>query len=1398
MTDSNSTHIGGDVNVTGGDFVAGDKHIHQAGSSPAELTPEQLAAVESRYRAQVAERYNRLGFAGLGIGDTRLSDVALDDVFVRLTLTVEKIVREPIPPEEEPPSLTLPPLWGKGTRRQSGRAEAGEREGERRQERVITIQEPITLGDALTQHALIVGEPGAGKSTLLRWLAVTFAAGRQREADRLGPQADADRLPLLVELGRLPEAYLQADSRETPKWKVFLPDYLTKHPAFDDIPAALLVQALAAGRCLLLCDGLDEIADLSARRRLADSLAGYARNSQNRLVLSSRPAGVSGSEGVLGPRFQRLTIERFMPEDVRRFFGFLYALDSELTAGEQEREANALFRAVEGAPKTLELATTPLLATLLFSLWNENGYLPERRVELYELCCRMLIESWEAQHDVAYTGVLADIGWERHLRLLAPLAYAIHNGGQRTDAPAGELIPVLARAMQEEGLAVPPSATLEAEKFLRTLSLRSGLLQFLGADRYGFPHLTFQEYLTARHIAAQPDPDYIDLVMVDLHKAWWREVHLLVIGHLGSGSAGAEKATRLMLQILDVYPAPWRFLRSQRFTRWMPKWLKNLVDNYKDRSILRWPVYTFAFAIAIPPALPLRVGDFLSARMKWQWERRLAWVLAREFSFAAASFFDCSPLGTNAELRGSLAHRARLLVGQIALDPGWIEPDDVTPLKLAASSLVSLGQSSAEVVSALVAALGDSEWLVKQAAADLMKILGQLPAAVVAHIAEAQVAELGDSSGQVRQAAARSLGALGHSSAETVSALVAALGDSSELVRQAAASILGDLGQSSAETVSALVAALGDSDYDVRRSAAGSLGELGHSSEVVVAALVSALTNSFGDLNGFARGAAAESLGLVGQGSPIAVSALLTALSTASDLVGYSAAHNIRLSAVKGLGQIGQNSDAVLAALLHTLSNYDFYSPYGSVRLAATTSLGQLGNASKDVVLALAGVANDSDSYGKQAAIDSLMKLSQSSRDVVLVLMEALGSSNPTTRQTAASSLGKLSQHSPEITQALIGVLNDSDWVVRYAAAESLGRLGQASGEVVISLGAALSDSDDYVRQAAASGLVQLGHSSPQVATFLVDALGASDWRVRQAAASSLGIANLASEVVTAALVNVLGDSNPSVKEAAVISLGLLGQASSEVVSSLTSLLDDRNVRKAAVVSLIQLGQESPEIVAAWLAILSEMTIEVPVIGQVVDRRPPELSEEPEGIVKVLVSAMNDSDVNARRTAVYSLARFRPASREAMTALLCSLSDSDSKVREAISVSLGQLKIEDETQLRYVLIALNRCLHDRDDDVRRAALTAIRRLLDGRQIPGYRWVPIRERRERARRWRIFWYWVLGISLAVLVAWVAAGLTTYLSLDEFWVRFVGALAALVALAAGAVQVLGWFRRPPWER
>lgn len=65
----------------------------------------------------------------------------------------------------------------------------------------------LPVREALRRYRrlIIVGDPGSGKTTLLRWLAVTFAAGRQGDPDRLGPNFTEPCLPILLELGRFTE-----------------------------------------------------------------------------------------------------------------------------------------------------------------------------------------------------------------------------------------------------------------------------------------------------------------------------------------------------------------------------------------------------------------------------------------------------------------------------------------------------------------------------------------------------------------------------------------------------------------------------------------------------------------------------------------------------------------------------------------------------------------------------------------------------------------------------------------------------------------------------------------------------------------------------------------------------------------------------------------------------------------------------------------------------------------------------------------------------------------------------------------------------------------------------------------------------------------------------------------
>ncbi len=887
-----------------GDNVHVEQHFYGTPSEPL----VDLTAAEAIYRQKVVDAYKWLNFSGFDIPDLSLANVPLEEVFVRLTLTMEKVIREPTPPEEL--------------------SQAGLRESPQRK-RVITVQEPIELVQALSNHLLIVGEPGAGKSTLLRWLAVTFAQGLQREPNRLGPFADADRLPVLVELGRLPDRYVKPEGGESPNWIQFLPEHLPAQLAFTDTPPQLLARLLADGRCLLLFDGLDEIADRQVRTRLARSLVELARLSPgNRVIIGSRPAGVSESEGTLRPQFQRCQIKRFISEDVQRFFRFWYELDRVLTPEQQRDSSDALYARVQATPATLELATTPLLSTILLLIWRNEGGLPERRVDLYERCCRVLIQRWEAYHDVAYQGALVGMDWEDHLRLLTPLAYAIHSQEQRTSATREELVPVFAQSLQVAGFAKEQdAATREAKHFLDALGLRSGLLQYMGDDRYGFPHQTFQEYLAARYIAARPDPEYIDLVMAHLHEAWWQEVHLLTIGHLGSGNLGASKVSALILTILQAYTPPSWILRSSR-----------------------------------NPWLRIRPGKLLP---QVQLDRRIAWILAREFELAAKGYTECMLDGTTAMVR--TVHDAGSYVR-------W----------RAAESLGRVGVGNEAVVSALLAALHDAIQDVRKSAAESLGRVGVGNEAVVS----ALLAALHDADQDVRKSAAESLGQVGVGNEAVVSALLAGLHDADRDVRRRAAESLSQVGVCNEAVVSALLetalhdadslAALHDADQDVRKSAAESLGQVGVGNEAVVSALLAGLHDADRDV----QRRAVESLGRVGVGNEAVVSALLEVL--------HDADRDVRRRAAESLGQVGVGNEAVVSALLAVLHDAG-----PNVRRRAAESLGRVGVCNEAVVSALQEAAlHDADRYVRWRAAESLGRLEIKDtiqlRQVLVVLTRCL------------------------------------------------------------------------------------------------------------------------------------------------------------------------------------------------------------------------------------------------------------------------------------------------------------------------------------------------------------------------------------------------------------------------
>ncbi len=1391
-------------------------------AGPLGPSEDELRQAEARYLEHVVATYNRLGFSGFPEADRMLPEVPLDKVFVRLSLTVEKMVRvrdgdERAESGERPETAR----WGK---------DAKER---RERERIVRVQEPVTLAAALSKNVLIVGEPGAGKSTLLRWLAVTYARGWQREVARLGPEAEGDRLPVYVELGRLPDAYLRGEGGKTPNWKELLPELIAEQQAFEPTAGPAVARALADGQCLVLCDGLDEVADRTARARIAGSLAEFGRLSAgNRVAIGSRPAGIADAESALRPGFQRCQIERFTPDDVQRFFRFWYGLDANLTPDQQAAEADALHSRVQANPGIAKLAATPLLATILLLIWRNEGDLPGRRVEVYERCCKILVENWERHHEVGHGGVLGTLGWEAHLGLLAPVAYAIHGREQRTNATRDELAPVLTKSLLQEGLCSgEQAARREADSFLAGLGLRSGLLQRLGPEEYGFPHLTFQEYLVARYIAEQPYPDYIDLFMTHLHEAWWREVQVLAIEHLWTRKNERPKAQKLVLSVLSIHPVPLLLLRP--FSMWSlaaalapPEWISGRVDRIRLLRIASEIILSLAFIIAVM-VLVIPRWVIAGSLPRWQLARRLAWVLQREFELVATALGDYVPSDGKLMIRREMSRWAAGVLRQIARDPGRYEAGG-TLIPTACGQLMPRDQG----------VLIDD--LLKTARAYPMRpavieILGHLNAPgekaidfLVGQVNEADHSYQGRQSGR---SAIESLERLQAFTPAPVNAMLNILAKpdllSFEEMPAAAARFLGQLNAPTPEVFEALAKALEGPLSAVHAAVTMSLGDLAKRHPQAVTIMVHHLARylrlmfripsplmptlvALAVENEMVRSELKQVMEHGGEGASQAATLVLARSRRMDNIVEAKLVVVLggndwiwRADALQSINESTPPSEGMVSALVKLLlepGNW-LISPQ---KWRATDLLVHWGKVHECTITTkiLEALEGDNarqrlgatESAGMLAIYDG--RLRATLRDS---LIKRMREDEESVRAVAATSLGTLTRawqaeiashrqaferllqrirdaHSPsEIDQALGAIGLSEGWgrlssLAAIAPDERADAVRQIQAAVESGfheleamqiepiwaiLAEALTDTSQRVRVMAAAALTQAGHIDEAARSILLQAVGSLDEEAVLASIAALRTCPNTRHEASTAIAGLLDVESPLVFDAARSALGELGDADESLVTILVRKLPrtrdslarlcEREGSHGLKLLLRHLDSDDPHQRCAVVHVLGE------------------LQHVTSELLLALVQALEDDEGSVQEAAVDSLCAL--AGRDASIAWLLAevaqrhrngeiraravrklgstddtgvvealaeaLSDSEQSVRRAALAALGNQAVE-PAKLGRLLIALNSVLHGGDDEDRCLALASIRRLVDGRCIPGHNWIPIRE---ETRQWR---------------------------------------------------------------
>lgn len=284
-----------------------------------------------------------------------------------------------------------------------------------------------------------------------------------------------------------------------------------------DEPQGWFEQRLHNGACLVLLDGLDEVARPEDRRGVADWVERQIRQyPKNDYVITSRPQGYRTAP-IDGAAV--LQVRSFTDEQVTRFLKSWYLAVERHSSGatgddvrlRAEEAADDLLQRLNGAPALYELTVNPLLLTMIATVHHYRGALPGSRVDLYGEICQVML--WRRQEAKKLSITLDG---DKKEALLRRLAFAMMQRQVR-DLPRAEVLTEIRPAL------LRMSRKLTAEQFLTDIT-SNGLLIERESGVYSFAHQTFQEYLAASHIR---DKGLVNVLVAAIDDVWWRETTLL-------------------------------------------------------------------------------------------------------------------------------------------------------------------------------------------------------------------------------------------------------------------------------------------------------------------------------------------------------------------------------------------------------------------------------------------------------------------------------------------------------------------------------------------------------------------------------------------------------------------------------------------------------------------------------------------------------------------------------------------------------------------------------------------------------------------------------------------------------------------------------------------------------
>jgi hypothetical protein len=375
---------------------------------------------------------------------------------------------------------------------------------------------------ARQQRIVIYGKPGAGKTTFLKHCAIKCSAGDFRP----------ELVPVFVTLKHF------AEHEGSPSLLAYIQRQWSGNPNTETV--------LREGRALILLDGLDEVRDhdfIRIRKAVEEVATDFARCT---VAITCRIA----AREYAFPDFAEVEMADFSNEQIEKFAKLWFASQNE------EGRAEAFLQKLRSNRPIFELASSPLLLTLLLLVYQDRNDFYGTRAELYREGLDILLRKWDGkraiERDRPYGLTISIME-----TLLEELAYrrffAADYFFQQDDLEKQIAAFFAERNLLKDGDELLP------EKILNSIESHLGLLVQRAVGVYSFSHLTFQEYLTARRLSTKPtlisDAGY----QVGVWR--WREVWLMLVTIMDADDI-LRRLKRHVDALVRDYP------RIQNFLKW--------------------------------------------------------------------------------------------------------------------------------------------------------------------------------------------------------------------------------------------------------------------------------------------------------------------------------------------------------------------------------------------------------------------------------------------------------------------------------------------------------------------------------------------------------------------------------------------------------------------------------------------------------------------------------------------------------------------------------------------------------------------------------------------------------------------------------------------------------------